>query len=209
MFNYRRLLKFRLFPSRPADCVAPAAGALCGIKHNVALCRCGEAKPTPSLAANTWSEKRSVGCSRMTSAERSELFGARVGSALPVSAVGRTRNKTERSNRRAGEVVVFFARSGASCVVEWRGAASQLRSQATSPAAVCGAWIAEGCYAESRSETWAAVCRRHVSGWRGRDSASAEVSDSSPAGRSVRLRPQGCRGAEWQPGAQPDGEVSD
>ena len=130
MFDYRRLLKFRLSPSRPADCVAPAAGALCGIKYNVALCLCGEAKPTPSLAANTWSEKRSVGCSPMPSAERSEVFCARVGSALPVSAVGRTRNRTERSNRRAGEVVVVFARSGASCAVKWRGAASQLRRQA-------------------------------------------------------------------------------
>ena len=137
MFNYRRLLKFRSSPSRPADCVAPAAGALCGIKYNVALCLCGEAKPTPSLAANTWSEKRRVGCSRMTSVERSKLYSARVSSVLPVSAVGRTRNKTERSNRCAGEVVAVFARSGAGCAVKWRGAASQLRSQAASPAAVC------------------------------------------------------------------------
>ena len=43
----------------------------------------------------------------------------------------------------------------------------------------------------------------------GRASGSADGSDSSLAGRSVRLRPQGCRGADGQPGAQPDGEVSD
>jgi hypothetical protein len=39
----------------------------------------GSAKPTPSLAANTWSEKRCVGWSLMPAAERSELFSARVG----------------------------------------------------------------------------------------------------------------------------------
>ena len=135
MFNYRRLLKFRSSPSRPADCVAPAAGALCGITHNVALCLCGEAKPTPSLAANTWSEKRSVGCSRMTSAERSEVFCARVGwFVAPV------------------------------CEPEMDCLISGAQTGAMSPAAVCGAWIAEGCYAESRSETCTAVCRRPFSG---------------------------------------------
>ena len=39
----------------------------------------GEAKPTPSLAAKTWSEKRRVGRSLMPAAERSKLFSARVG----------------------------------------------------------------------------------------------------------------------------------
>ena len=78
IFNYRRLPKIRFSPSRPADCVAPAAGAPCGIKYNGELCGPGNAKPTPSLAANTWSEKRSVGCSPMPSAERSELLTARV-----------------------------------------------------------------------------------------------------------------------------------
>jgi len=43
------------------------------LRHNVELCRQGEAKPTPSLAAKTWSEKRCVGWSLVPSAERSEV----------------------------------------------------------------------------------------------------------------------------------------
>ena len=40
-----------------------------------------------------------------------------------------------------------------------RRSAPGRRARFTS-AAVCGPWIAEGCCAEPRSETWAAVCRR-------------------------------------------------
>ena len=76
----------------------------------------------------------------MPSAERSEVFCARVGSALPVSAVCRTQNKMERSNRRAGETLAVTdglrgtdARSRVGCGVEWRGAAGKLRSQAHFP----------------------------------------------------------------------------
>jgi len=170
MFNYRRLLKFRLSPSRPADCVAPAAGAPCGIKYNVVLCLCGEAKPTPSLAANTWSEKRSVGCSRMTSAERSEVFSARVGSALPCLSpqfAGRGTKRNGATGARArlgcdGWTPATDARSCAGCGVEWRGAASKLRSQATSPAAVCATSVS-GSFGETRCGASRAVCCRSCS----------------------------------------------
>ena len=46
--------------------------------HNMCWLPHREAKPTPSLAANTWSEKRSVGWSPMPSAEWSKVFCARV-----------------------------------------------------------------------------------------------------------------------------------
>lgn len=115
----------------------------------------GKAKPTPSLAANKWSEKRCFGCSLMPAAERSEVLSARVGwFVAPV------------------------------CEPEMDCLISGAQTGAMSPAPV-GQRDAAG---------WPSAAARLRVARRG--SASADGSDSSPAERSVRLRPQGRRGAD-------------
>jgi len=100
------------------------AGAGTGaVAHIIALVSERRSQATaPSLAANTWSEKRSAGAVLHATPERSDTMSAGRPSGLSPPDSGRETERSKAAGARAVLADGVLCEVGRGCVAEWRGA---------------------------------------------------------------------------------------